>query len=61
MSGIYRWYFFACFLITVCLLMALTAAPAIASQLGNIPVTTEFTAGMRAIAAMDPASIGPSC
>ena len=54
MSGIYRWYFFPCIFITVCLLTALTVTPTIAAQLGDIPVTAEFAAGMRAIAAMDP-------
>jgi methyltransferase (TIGR00027 family) len=47
-------YFFPSLLITVCLLMAQTVTPAAAAGLGDIPVTAEFSAGLRAIAAMDP-------
>lgn len=50
MSGICRWYF----LLAACLLTAQTVTPAIAAQLGDIPVMEEFAAGMRAVAAMDP-------
>ena len=54
MSGYSRRYFFPCLLITICLLAVLSVTPAIAAQLGDIPVTEEFAAGMRAVAAMDP-------
>lgn len=54
MSGIYRWVCTACFLIAACLSTAPTVTPAIAAQLGDMPVTAEFAADMRAIAAMDP-------
>ncbi len=54
MSDIYRGYRFPCFFFAVCLLTALTVTPTIAAQLGDIPVTAEFSAGLRAIAAMDP-------
>jgi methyltransferase (TIGR00027 family) len=40
--------------VTACLLTALAVTPSLAAQLGDIPVTAEFAAGMRAIAAMDP-------
>ena len=54
MSSYGRCYFSPCLLITVCLLAVLSASPAISAQLGDIPVTQEFAAGMRAVAAMDP-------
>lgn len=54
MSGMCRWYFSPRLIITVCLLAALNVSPTTAAQLGDIPVTEEFAAGMRAIAAMDP-------
>ena len=54
MSGPTRWYFSLCFLIVVYLLTASTVTPAFAAGLGDIPVTAEFAAGMRAIAALDP-------
>lgn len=49
-----RWYFFPCLFITVCLLTALAVSSSVAARLGDIPVTDEFAAAMRAIAAMDP-------
>jgi methyltransferase (TIGR00027 family) len=54
MSGIYKWGCTACFLIAACLSTAPGLTPAISAGLGDIPVTAEFAAGMRAIAAMDP-------
>ena len=54
MIGLCRWYFSLCALIAACLLTAPTVPPALSAQLGDIPVTEEFAAGMRAIAAMDP-------
>ena len=41
-------------IMAVCFLTALCVSPIAAAQLGDIPVTAEFAAGMRAIAAMDP-------
>lgn len=41
-------------LFAVCLLMVAGGSPAWAVRLGDIPVTEEYAAGMRAIAAMDP-------
>lgn len=54
MNDRYRWYLLPCLFIVVCLLTALTVTPTIAAQLGDIPETDEFSAGLRAIAAMDP-------
>lgn len=49
-----RKYFVPCVWIAACVLAALTAPSAMSAQLGDIPVTEEFAAGMRAIAALDP-------
>lgn len=54
MSGMCRRYISPCLLVTFCLLAVLGAIPAMSAQLGDIPVTEEFAAGMRAVAAMDP-------
>jgi methyltransferase (TIGR00027 family) len=54
MNDRYRGYLFPCLFIIACSLTTLTVTPAIAAQLGDIPVTAEFSAGLRAIAAMDP-------
>lgn len=54
MSGPCRWYFSLFIFISGCLLATLIVIPALAAQLGDIPVTEEFAAGMRAVAALDP-------
>lgn len=54
MSDRCGWHSLARLLIVVGIWIALTAFPAVAAGLGDIPVTEEFAAGMRAIAAMDP-------
>jgi methyltransferase (TIGR00027 family) len=54
MSGRYRWYCSPGVIIVAFLLTALSAVPALAAQLGDIPVIDEYAAGMRAVAAMDP-------
>ncbi len=54
MNGKRRSHRFMSLLMAVCSLPALCVSPIAAAQLGDIPVTAEFAAGMRAIAAMDP-------
>ena len=49
-----RWLRLLFIIMAVCSLTALCVSPIAAAQLGDIPVTAEFAAGMRAIAAMDP-------
>ena len=49
-----RWYRLVFLFMAVCSLTALCVSPIAAAQLGDIPVTEEFAAGMRAVAAMDP-------
>ncbi len=49
-----RWLRLLLICMAVCSLTALYVSPGAAAQLGDIPVTAEFAAGMRAIAAMDP-------
>ena len=48
------WTYPARLFIILCCLTALLVAPSWASQLGDMPGTAEFSAAMRAIAAMDP-------
>lgn len=43
-----------CLILISCCLGAFSIAPSWAAQLGDMPVTAEFSAAMRAIAAMDP-------
>jgi methyltransferase (TIGR00027 family) len=49
-----RWYFPVYLSITVCYFATLAISPVVAASLGDIPVTAEYAAGLRAIAAMDP-------
>lgn len=54
MNDRYRGYRLPCLFIVVCLSATMIVTPTLAAQLGDIPETDEFSAGLRAIAAMDP-------
>lgn len=50
----HRWYRLVFLFMAVCSLTAMCISPSVAAQLGDMPVTAEFSAGMRAVAALDP-------
>jgi len=49
-----RWLLLPTLFMVVCSLACQSAPPTAASRLGDIPITAEFRAGLRAIAALDP-------
>ncbi len=54
MNAWHRWVLFPSLCMAVCLSACQSAPQASRSRLGDIPVTAEYRAGLRAIAAMDP-------